>query len=184
MDFEKTREYVVDSAAILIQENGSQPLELEKIAEAGSLSVEDIRAAFPDIRDLLAAVIERMFASFLDRIEDERGPETEPGSWTRAYIRAGFPEEDLAFPEIAAAILKTIPLDPAMLEPVRAQFDGIREHMEADGIDTVKTDIIRATIDGMFMGQIFGIEVIPEERTEAVRDRLLALTRDTCASPS
>lgn len=177
MDLDHVREYVLDSAAILVQENGAQALDIEKIAAAGSVSVEEIRAVFPEIKCLLKAVMERMFHSMLDSVEEERGDDMEPGSWTRAYIRVGFPEEDdKAFADIAAAILHTVPYDPELISTVRENADVIRETMEQDQISTVNADIIRAAVDGVFMSRMFSLELFPVERSEAFRNALLKLT--------
>ncbi|PLX37302.1 MAG: hypothetical protein C0606_12490 [Hyphomicrobiales bacterium] len=173
---ERIREFTLDSAALLIQEGGVDTLTLASVAAAADLEEADLIAVFGNLETLVGEVADRMFQTFVGRVEGELGNDESPGAWVRAYVRGSFPEgEPDTFSRIGSVLLQSTAFRPWMIDRIRAYQGEMHAMLLNDGIEPEIAAIVRLAVDGLWMSKMFDIEAIPEAMERSVLDRLLAM---------
>ena len=176
MQGDKAREYILDAAGHLVQESGAEALTLPAIAAAADLDLDTVEAAFPTMDDLFAALLQRMFDTFVAQVEATMGRDEAPGAWARAYVAASFPPgEDNKFTEIAAALLSSTLYKPELIQPLRDRQPDLNSAMFSDGIDPLDAAIVRLAVDGLWVNHMFRIEAVPKDMERQVLARLSAM---------
>jgi len=178
MNDQTKQEIILDATALLIQEQDVRALTFADIANTADIAEEELRRLFPSLEDLVKAAAERMYHAFVDRIEEELGDDDSPGAWTRAFIRASYAEEAREdFPKIGRVLLSTVAYQPELIEPLRDRQAEMLAAMHGDGLDPMTVYTVRAAMEGLWMGEMFGMELVPRERRDAFVDHLTGLTR-------
>ena len=173
LNHQRRREYVLDAAALLVQENGADTLTFDAIAAAADVSEHDLRALFETIESLVAAMTERMYSAFLDQVSHEYGDGEGASTWLEAYVRASFPQDQENFARIARALLQTTPFRLEYLNVMRETQPDFEAFARENSQDVVDATIVRLAVDGLWMSQMFGIDSLSDETRRAVIDRLI-----------
>jgi AcrR family transcriptional regulator len=177
MDDAQAREFVLEAAALLVQEGGAEVLSHESVAAAAGLEEERVRRLFPALEALVVAMVDRLSATFLDAVAAECGEDDSPGAWIRAYVRVGFAlDEDGNFSRLARALLASVAYRPHMLDAVREREVEVRHLIETSGIPPERAVVVRSAMEGVFLSRMFGIELVPPEWQAAVERQLTELT--------
>jgi AcrR family transcriptional regulator len=177
MDDDQAREFVLEAAALMVQEGGAELLSHQGVAEAAGLPEATVRRLFPTIESLVTIMADRLSASFLDAVAAECGDDDSPGAWLRAYVRVGFAlDEDADLPRLARALLCSVTYRPHMLDAVREREVEIQHLIAASGIPPERAVVVRAAMEGVFLCRMFGLELLPPGTRQAVERELLALT--------
>jgi len=177
MNEESKREIILDVMALLVQEHDVGSLSLSDIAASADLAEADLRQLFPSLEDLVKAAVERMYQAFLDRIAHELGDDEAPGAWTRAFIRASCAEETgKDFPRIGRVLLSSVVYKPDLVEPLRNRQDELFSAMHGDGLDPMKVYTVRTAMEGLWMSEMFGMDLLPPDRKDAFIAYLIGLT--------
>ena len=177
MDDVKTREFILESAAMLIQEGGADRLTLVDVAVAAGLPPDTMREHFADLESLVMAMVDRMVASFHDAVAEACGDDESPGCWLRAYVRTGFERDgngDVS--RVARALLSSTQYQPHFVESVREREVEIQDWINRSGIVPERGIVIRSAMEGIFLSRMFGVELIPADLREIVEAELVALT--------
>lgn len=178
MNDETTREIILEAAALLVQERDVRTLSFADIAAAAEIDRDELERQFPSLDDLVKGVVERMYLAFLERIADELGDDDSPGAWTRAFIRAGSTEEARKdFPKIARVLLSTVAYKPELIEPIRAHQVDLHTAMQRDGIEPMVAYTVRIAMDGLFLSDMFAMDLLPADQRDAFLEHLTELTR-------
>ncbi len=173
---DKAGEFILDAAAHLVQEGGVDALTFADIANAAEIEETDVTSVFPTMETLIKALTERMYSTFMSKVEAQIGDDEAPGAWTRAYVRASSPEVDEErFSDIAAVLLKSVTYKPDLIEAARERQAEIHAAMLGDGIDPVTATIVRLAVDGLWMSQMFEIEAVPNGLEDDVFKGLIDL---------
>jgi AcrR family transcriptional regulator len=177
MDNIKTREFILESAAMLVQEGGAERLTLDDVATAAGLSPDTVGDHFPDLESLVMAMVEQMVSSFHDAVAQACGDDESPGSWLRAYVRTGFERDGKGeISRIARALLSTTQYRLQFVDSVLEREVEIQDRINRSGLATERGIVIRAAMEGIFLCRMLGIELIPTNLRESVEAELLALT--------
>lgn len=177
MDEVQAREFVLEAAALLVQEGGAEVLSHDAVAEAAGLAVERVLRLFPTIEALVIAMADRLSAAFLEAVSAACGEDDSPGAWLRAYVRVGFElDEEAGMSRLARALLASVTYRPHMLDAAREREVEIQHLIAASGIPPERATVVRAAMEGIFFSRIFGIELVPPGAREAVERELAALT--------
>ena len=177
MDDVKTREFILESAAMLVQEGGADRLTLDDVGAAAGLTPSAMRDHFPDLESLVTAMVDRLISSFHDAVEEACGDDESPGSWLRAYVRTGFERDgDGDVSRVARALLSSTHYRPQFVESVREREVEIQDWINRSGIAPERGIVIRAAMEGIFLCRMLGIELIPADLREIVEAELVALT--------
>lgn len=177
MDDQAKQEIILDATALLIQEQDVRALSFADIATAADIDEPELLRFFPSLEDLVKGAAERMYQAFIARIEEELGDDDRPGAWTRAFIRASYAEEAREdFPKIGRVLLSTVAYKPELIEPLRQRQTDLLAAMHGDGLDPMIVYTVRAAMEGLWMGEMFGMDLVPRERRDAFVDYLTGLT--------
>jgi AcrR family transcriptional regulator len=177
MDDAKTREFILESAAMLIQEGGADRLTLDDVAAAAGLPANTVSEHFPDLESLVTAMVDRLVSSFHDAVVEACGDDESPGRWLRAYVQTGFELDgngDVS--RVARALLSSTHYRPQFVESVREREVEIQDWINRSGIAPERGIVIRAAIEGIFLSRMLGVELIPDNVREIVEAELVALT--------
>lgn len=176
------RERLLDAAEARLLEHGPAGLVLDAVAADAGVSKGGLLYHFASKEALAQALVERMAERF-DRVQAalaDADPDA-PGRRTRAYLRstvgAGGEPAD-ASGALVAGILASIGGDPARLEALRAGFARWQERLEHDGVDPVRTTLVRLAADGMWLSALLGLPQLDKALGARVLEALDALTRE------
>lgn len=177
MDDAKTREFILESAAMLVQEGGVDSFTLDDVAAAAGLPPGKVNDHFPDLESLVTAMVDRLVSSFHEAVAEACGDDESPGSWLRAYVRTGFERDGKGdVSRVARAILSSTRYRPQFVESVREREVEIQDWINRSGIARERGIVIRAAMEGIFLSRMFGIELIPADLREIVEAELVALS--------
>ena len=177
MDNVKTREFILESAAMLVQEGGADRLTLDDVSAAAGLPPATMNEHFADLESLVTAMVDRLVSSFHDAVVEACGDDESPGRWLRAYVQTGFERDgngDVS--RIARALLSSTQYRPQFVESVREREVEIHDWINRSGIAPERGIVIRAAMEGIFLSRMLGVELIPADLREIVEAELVALT--------
>ena len=174
------REIAIDAACLLVQEGKAASLSMTEVARAIDVDEPQLQAAFPTLEDLIIAVADRTYTTFLAQVDAEVGQDESDGAYTRAYVRASMQSAERdGFGALVAALLGSAPYRPHMTDGIRDQEATVRCALEADGIDPVLAHIVRLAADGLWFSDVFGLTPVPRHRRAEIAERLEALAART-----
>jgi AcrR family transcriptional regulator len=143
MDDDRAREFVLEAAALMVQEGGAELLSHQAVAEAAGLPEARVRRLFPTIEALVTVMVDRLPAAFLDAVAEACGEDDSPGAWLRAYVRVGFAlDEDADLPRLARALLCSVAYRPHMLDAVREREVEIQHQIANSGIPPERAVVV------------------------------------------
>lgn len=172
---------MLDAAARVVLRDSVSRLTLDAVAREAGVSKGGLLYHFPSKRDLIASMVEyqavgRFERELRDRLER---PDSEAGSWVRAYTDATFnPKDERRDLPFRAGLLAAAANDPELLETLRARYREYQERTENDGIDPALATIVRLASDGLWFLELLGLPATNGERREDVLNTLLKLTRN------
>ena len=174
----KARELIMEAAALLVQEGQAEQLTLAHVAEAAHMAEADVSRQFPTMDDLVAAMAWRLSDTFFNAVAEACGDDETPGAWMRAYVETGLALDETGDrSRIARALLGSTAYRRHVLDAFREREDDVQDFFYDSGVATDAVVVIRAAISGIFFGRMFGLDMLPAGTCEAVRARLLSMTR-------
>ncbi len=174
------RTRILDAAEALVRAKGVNGLTLDAAAHGAGISKGGLLYHFGSKEALLDALLKRLAAFIQEDFETGIAAEAEgPGRVARAMLNwsLGLPrdESNERCDRAAAVFLAAFHHDPALLDPVRAQFARMREAVAADGLPSGHGMAIMAAGDGLFMARIFGLYTLEQDERLAVHQALSTL---------
>ena len=171
----------MDAAEDVILRDGVARLTLESAASEAQLSKGGVLYHFRTRDVLVAAMVRRMIDRFNEDFRAAGGESGEPGTATRAYLRATFhaaqgPSRDRD-DRLGAALIAAVASEPALLEPLQEEFAGWQTKIEQDGLDPAVTTLVRLAADGLWLADLFGFAPPPPDQRRRVEAALELLTR-------
>ncbi len=150
-----TYETIILAANKLILGEGMEGFTLEAVAREAGVSKGGLLYHFPHKEALLEGILEYLLDRFDDELNRQLNKERPgPGRWTRAYIHATLTPE-LAWLDNCPSVLAAIANDMRLLSRMREQHTVWQQHLESDGIDPVKANLVRLTLDGLLISDLF-----------------------------
>jgi AcrR family transcriptional regulator len=181
-----TPDLILTAAERVVLRDGVMRLTLEAVAREAKLSKGGLLYHFATKEALIQAMLTRLIHYCEREIELHRQHDTEPGRWTRAYVRRKL-EPVLAYPgeaefprskEVGAGIIVAATTTPDLLEPLRERFQAWQQAIEHDGIDTARATVVRLAVDGLWLAELLGIWSPHETLRTQVLHELIRLTQE------
>jgi len=170
------RNRILDAAERIVQARGVPALTLEAAAREAGISKGGLLYHFASKEALLSGLLTRLadgIAADFEAVLDAQPPH--PARTTRAILAWTFddPEGVCEQHERAAAVfLAAFHQDPALLDPIRRVFAGIRARLREDELPPGHALAVMAAGDGLFMGRVFGMYETDAEELRALRAAL------------
>lgn len=181
-----TPERILRAAEDLVLREGVAHLTLEAAAAEAGLSKGGVLYHFRSRTALVRAMVARLGAGFDQDLRAVRGDASQPGSFTRAYLRATV--DPPAHPDAArderlgAALLAALAADPDLLAPLGEHFAKWQEALDRDGLEpSGRSTVVRLAADGLWLLDLVGLTCLtPRQRADAVAE-LSRLAGGSCA---
>ena len=183
----QTIDLILTAAERVVMRDGVLRLTIDAVAREARLSKGGVLYHFGTKEALIQAMLERLIQHCEREIAAHQQHDTEPGSWTRAYVRKTS-EPTLAYPgeadfprskEVGAGLVAAATTNPRLLEPLCERFQAWQQTIERDGIDLARATVIRLAVDGLWLAELLGIWSPDEELRQKVVNELIRLTRET-----
>src|SRR5919108_3642342 len=161
----QTIDLILTAAERVVIRDGVMRLTIDAVARGAKLSKGGVLYHFSTKEALIQAMLERLIQYCEREIAAHQHHDTEPGSWTRAYVRKTS-EPMLAYPgeadfprskEVGAGLVAAATTNPQLLEPLRERFRAWQQAIERDGIDPARATVIRLAVDGLWFAELLGI---------------------------
>lgn len=173
-----TRHRILAAANRVILRDGPSDFTFEAVVRESGISKGGVLYHFPNKE----ALVEGMIRAFLDNLQQDLSRRSEgdtyTGSLSRAYVGSALKPEAYLL-EVNAGMLAAIATSPELLKPVREWVDAFQARLEQDGLNPVTATLVRLATDGLWYNDMFGLSSVSEETRSALRQRLVALTRET-----
>ncbi|KAB8145759.1 TetR/AcrR family transcriptional regulator [Chloroflexia bacterium SDU3-3] len=174
---EETRAKLIQAAVAIIVGQGVAQLSLSAVAQAAQVSKGGLLHHFPTKEALLNGIDDRSTQIWRQRLDEAlaKEPEGQPGRWSRAYIHACF-ERDPEEQELLRAIARIMSIYPPLIERWRTIYDQMWAEVGDDGLPPGRALSIQAACDGIWIGDLIEVAVIPASQLAAVRADLMRLS--------
>ena len=168
---ESARERVLDAAAAILVRDGADALTIASIAREADISKGGLFYHFPSKEDIGEGLVMRFVTSFDDLIS---AAGTEPKAATRAYLKSA-EDPRAAASEPLTALLGALSVTPTSLDILRQRYEDWSLRLDNDGVAPHLVDLVRFTVDGIWLADLLDLAPITGERRAALIDNLLAL---------
>jgi AcrR family transcriptional regulator len=183
----QTIDLILSAAERVVMRDGVTRLTIDAVAREAKLSKGGVLYHFGTKEALIQAMLERLIQYCEREIKAHQQHDSEPGSWTRAYVRktsepmVAYPGE-VDFPrskEVGAGLVAAATTNPQLLEPLRERFRAWQQAIERDSIDPARATVIRLAVDGLWLAELLGIWTLDGKLRQQVLNELIRLTRET-----
>ena len=155
-----TKSRILNAAEEVVLRDGVARLTLDAAAAEAGLSKGGVLYHFPTRDALVAGMVDKIIEEFERDIDRQLTDADEPGSYTRAYIRATMapnaPRPDRE-DRLGAALIAAAAGQPALLVPLQEAADRWQARIEDDGLDPTVATLLRLACDGLWLCDLFGL---------------------------
>lgn len=174
---EETRARLIQAAIDIIVDRGAAYLTLDMVAQEAQVSKGGLLHHFPTKKALMHGIDERAMQMWDQRLalELSQEPEGQPGRWSRAYIRASFdrsPEEI----RVLLALTRIVGVYPGLIERWRQASSQACANLVEDGLPEGRAVSIQVACDGLWLGEVIGLPLIPDDQRALLRADLMRLS--------
>jgi len=174
-----TRTRVLDAAEQIVRARGVPALTLDAAAREAGVSKGGLLYHFATKEALLEGLMRRLSQFVSAQFEAAFAATPRGPAHTARSLLAWEFEHDYANDEntsrACAVLLAAFHHDPALLDPIRAVFAGIRERLQDDGLKPGHGIAIMAACDGLFMAHLFRMYKLDAAERQALRQALEGL---------
>lgn len=173
-----TRDRILDALETLLLSGGNAGITLEAVAAEAGVSKGGLLYHFPGKEALLVGAVERLG----ERVEEQFARAQAEGTSIAEWYLLPASEEPDSDVHIARSILAVMRSADGQYERVGDELTRIMraydERLLAELGDPVLTEIVRLTGDGIYLGQIIGLDAPDPELNRRVIERLLSSVPD------
>ncbi|OPH59038.1 transcriptional regulator [Paenibacillus ferrarius] len=175
MNSNSKRNNILAAASNLVKTRGVEKLTLEAAAKEAGVSKGGLLHHFPSKEALIKGMVEEIATEFVADIQDRVDRDTvENGKWSRAYLTSTY--EDIAGNGINTALTAALFTNPELLGKLQNQYAIWQRNLENDGIDPVRSTMVRLAADGLWFAEMFGLGKLDDELREKVLREMSAMT--------
>ena len=160
---------------------GVNALSIEAVAKETNLSKGGLLYHFPTKFMLLKGLIDDWLEEF-NRIHTKyRLKDSRPGGWCRSYVSANLARHDarkLSSGRLGIATLAANAYDQKLLSPIVDEMKKRQASLESDGIDINAANVVRLAVDGIWMNEMLGINILSAEQLEGIIKYLENMTKE------
>lgn len=166
---------LLEAAAAIVNEQGSEYLTLDAVAHKAGVSKGGLLYHFKNKTALIQGLVDHANTLYKTNVDGHwnKTSSAEAGNILRAFIEATreHREENAS---ITSGMLAAQGSNKNLLSPLQDTYRDWQTQIEHDGLDPVDATIIRLAIDGLWLSEIFGIDAIDDDMRQQVLDRLTA----------
>ncbi|WP_249899213.1 TetR/AcrR family transcriptional regulator [Paenibacillus sp. PK3_47] len=176
MNSNSKRQLILAAASEIIRNQGVEKLTLEAAAREAGVSKGGLLHHFPNKNALIQGLVEELTDGFVADVQGRAAQSAvEQGRWSRAYT------ESVAYDiqegnGISTALTAALFSKPELLEKLQEQYTLWQKNIENDGIDPVRSTIVRLAADGLWFSEMFGFGKLEPALREQVIRELLKMT--------
>lgn len=177
MSQESKYDSLLDAAELIVCRDGSSKLTLDAVAAEAGVSKGGLLYHFPNKEALIIAMVRRMLEAFEEAHKQAMMADpTEPGRWTRAWVRTSVsPEGSSEYDNTAAGLLAAVATKPSLADPMRQRYAEWRDKASSDGIRSEDAMIVSLAADGLWMADILGFVAPQGAERRKIIERMLEL---------
>ncbi|MDH9160183.1 MULTISPECIES: TetR/AcrR family transcriptional regulator [Staphylococcus] len=170
------RTQLLEAAAAIVNEQGSEYLTLDAVAKKAGVSKGGLLYHFKNKLTLVQGLVDHADELYRSNVNHrvQEDPQ-EQGKWVRAFIEATR-EHRSENASITSGMLAAQGINSQLLLPLQDTYKTWQNKIEHDGLDKVDATIIRLAIDGLWLSEIFGLDALDESMRAQVLDRLTTYT--------
>lgn len=168
----ETLQELLDAAYAVVSERGANQLTLDGVVKRVGVSKGAILHYFPTKAELVERLTQDAIDAFDREVAEERGEDTAPGSYTRAYLEVTFRVADVIAETRSLSAMAELARDQHG-NPVFTQAAKVwTEALENDGLAPGHAQLLRMAADGLMFYETggFGLD-------STTREQLVALLR-------
>lgn len=166
------KQYLLECAASIVNEQGADYLTLDAVAKKAGVSKGGLLYHFKSKDGLIQELVNYANELYKYNVNQHINQDQEiKGQWLNAFIEATREHRTENAP-ITSGMLAAQGSNRNLLVPLRESYQDWQQHIEQDGLDKADATIIRLAVDGLWLSEIFGISVIDEDMREEVLNRL------------
>ncbi|PHK48931.1 TetR/AcrR family transcriptional regulator [Staphylococcus edaphicus] len=170
------RVQLLQAAATIVDEQGSEYLTLDAVAKKAGVSKGGLLYHFKNKFALIQGLVDHADALYRENVNGHvHADHQDQGKWARAFIEAtrGHRSENGS---ITSGMLAAQGINSQLLQPLQDTYKEWQKNIENDGLDKVDATIIRLAVDGLWLSEIFGLDGLDEDMREKVLNRLTEYT--------
>lgn len=166
------RTQLLEAAAAIVNEQGSEYLTLDAVAKKAGVSKGGLLYHFKNKFALIQGLVDYADELYRNNV-NERVSEDEAnkGKWVHAFIEATR-EHRSENAAITSGMLAAQGINSNLLLPLQDTYKVWQDKIERDGLDKVDATIIRLAVDGLWLSEVFGIDALDESMRSKVLERL------------
>ncbi|OMC80461.1 TetR family transcriptional regulator [Paenibacillus odorifer] len=170
------RSSILLAASIVVKNNGVEKLTLEAVAKEAGVSKGGLLHHFPNKEALIKSMVEELTSDFFSNVQERvANTSRETGKWGRAFVQAI--DDDLKEEqEISTALSAALFTNPDILKKFQDQYSVWQNNIENDGIDPVRSTIVRLAADGLWYSEMFGLGALDKDLRDKVIKELINMT--------
>ncbi|MCJ1655314.1 TetR/AcrR family transcriptional regulator [Staphylococcus sp. NRL 21/187] len=166
------KQYLLECAASIVNEQGADYLTLDAVAKKAGVSKGGLLYHFKSKDGLIQELVNYANELYKSKVNQHINEEQAvKGQWLNAFIEATREHRTENAP-ITSGMLAAQGSNRNLLVPLRESYQDWQQHIEQDGLDKADATIIRLAVDGLWLSEIFGISAIDEDMREEVLNRL------------
>ncbi|MDS3865932.1 TetR/AcrR family transcriptional regulator [Staphylococcus hominis] len=166
------KQQILEAAAVIVNEQGSDYLTLDAVAKKAGVSKGGLLYHVKNKEGLIKELVNYANELYKENVRDRVDNTTfARGQWLYAFIEATR-EHRVENAPITSAMLAAQGSNRELLSPLKMSYQEWQEQILQDGMDDVDATIIRLAVDGLWLSEIFGISAIDEKMREKVIQRL------------
>ncbi|WP_310829035.1 TetR/AcrR family transcriptional regulator [Paenibacillus pedocola] len=176
MNSNSKRSVILTAASFVIRNQGVEKLTLEAVAKEAGVSKGGLLHHFSNKNALIQGLVEELTDGFVTDVQERAAiSAVNEGKWSRAYT------ESVACDikdgnGISTALTAALFSKPELLGKLQEQYALWQKDIENDGIDPVRSTIVRLAADGLWFSEMFSFGNLDAELREKVIQELLKMT--------
>ncbi|CAM4263468.1 TetR/AcrR family transcriptional regulator [Paenibacillus typhae] len=176
MNVNSKRGVILTAASLIIRSQGVEKLTLEAVAREAGVSKGGLLHHFPNKNALIQGLVEELTDGFVTDVQERAAASAvNEGKWSRAYtesVACDIKDGNGISTALSAALFSK----PELLEKLQEQYALWQKDIENDGIDPVRSTIVRLAADGLWFSEMFSLGKLDAELREQVIQELLKMT--------
>ncbi|MFC5649528.1 TetR/AcrR family transcriptional regulator [Paenibacillus solisilvae] len=176
MNRNSKRNNALSAASFIVKNHGVEKLTLEAVAKEAGISKGGLLHHFPNKQALIRGLVEELTDNFVTDVNNRAAnATTSDGKWSRAYLEATF-NDITEGNEMSTALIASLFTSPDLLAKLQSEYLIWQKNIENDGIDPVKSTLVRLAADGLWLSEMFGLGKLNDDLREKVIRSLKDLT--------
>ncbi|MCA0971464.1 TetR/AcrR family transcriptional regulator [Halobacillus litoralis] len=172
MPRQSKRQLILEAAAKIVKEQGSDALTLDAVAKRAEVSKGGLLYHFSSKEALVKGLVQHMNEVYRDNVESlVQADREEKGKWARSFINV-MHDKGVENRTISSGMLAAQGINPDLLKPLQDTYAEWQQQIENDGIEEVDATILRLAVDGLWLSEIFGLGTLPDSLRSQVLERL------------